>query len=213
MAKLADADKTIKQFKLEGEQKDQQIASLKTEVGSMREQLAQAKKESADYQRQMADMQSKLEQSGKQLAEAKAENVANAADKKKMMDENGILRGIVLRQQKEEAVRAKTRQVVLSELKDLELHSKSLLKEIDYLSQPVVKLTEKERGLFKKPDAPMADISTVAKLAAVMKAASVVTYTDPASGSMQATINTQIKTCLTVEFNPLPRFPKTRNAH
>jgi len=47
-------------------------------------------------------------------------------------------------------------------------------------------------GLFKKPDAPFPDISTVAKLAAVMKAASVVTYTDPASGSMQATISAEL---------------------
>jgi ABC-type molybdate transport system substrate-binding protein len=43
-------------------------------------------------------------------------------------------------------------------------------------------------GLFKKPDAPFPDITTVEKLAAVLKAATVVTYTDPASGSMQATI-------------------------
>ena len=42
-------------------------------------------------------------------------------------------------------------------------------------------------GLFKKPDAPFPDITTVEKLAAVMKAATVVTYTDPASGSRQAT--------------------------
>jgi len=47
-------------------------------------------------------------------------------------------------------------------------------------------------GLFKKPDAPRPDISTVAKLAAVMKAATVVTYTDPASGSMQATISADL---------------------
>jgi ABC-type molybdate transport system substrate-binding protein len=44
-------------------------------------------------------------------------------------------------------------------------------------------------GLFKKPDAPFPDIMTVEKLAAVMKAATSVTYTDPASGSMQATIS------------------------
>jgi len=49
-----------------------------------------------------------------------------------------------------------------------------------------------EIGLFKKPDAPLPDISTVAKLAAVMKAATVVTYTDPASGSMQATISAEL---------------------
>ena len=47
-------------------------------------------------------------------------------------------------------------------------------------------------GLFKKPDAPLPDISTVEKLAAVMKAATVVTYTDPASGSMQATISADL---------------------
>ena len=44
-------------------------------------------------------------------------------------------------------------------------------------------------GLFKKPDAPFPDITTVEKLAVVLKAATVVTYTDPASGSMQATIS------------------------
>jgi ABC-type molybdate transport system substrate-binding protein len=49
-----------------------------------------------------------------------------------------------------------------------------------------------EIGLFKKPDAPFPDITTVEKLAAVMKAATVVTYTDPASGSMQATISAEL---------------------
>ena len=49
-----------------------------------------------------------------------------------------------------------------------------------------------EIGLFKKPDAPFPDITTIEKLAAVLKAATVVTYTDPASGSMQATISAQL---------------------
>jgi len=43
-----------------------------------------------------------------------------------------------------------------------------------------------EIGLFKKPDAARPDISTVAKLIAVMKGASAVLYSDPVSGSMQA---------------------------
>jgi ABC-type glycerol-3-phosphate transport system substrate-binding protein len=43
-----------------------------------------------------------------------------------------------------------------------------------------------EIGLFKKPDAPRPDITSVAKLIAVLKAASVVFFTNPASGSMQA---------------------------
>jgi len=43
-----------------------------------------------------------------------------------------------------------------------------------------------EIGLFKKPDAPRPDITSVPKLIAVMKAASAVLYSDPVSGSMQA---------------------------
>src|SRR5258707_11297515 len=43
-----------------------------------------------------------------------------------------------------------------------------------------------EIGLFKKPDAPRPDITTVPALIAVMKAASTVLYSDPVSGSMQA---------------------------
>jgi len=43
-----------------------------------------------------------------------------------------------------------------------------------------------EIGLFKKPDAPRPEITTVAKLIAVMKGASSVLYSDPVSGSMQA---------------------------
>jgi len=65
--------------------------------------------------------------------------------------ENDILRGIVLRQQKQEALRAATKKLVLGELAKLEINSKTLLKEIDFLSQPVVKLTTQEMGLFKKP--------------------------------------------------------------
>ena len=43
-----------------------------------------------------------------------------------------------------------------------------------------------EIGLFKKPDAPRPDITTVPALIAVMKGASSVLYSDPVSGSMQA---------------------------
>jgi ABC-type glycerol-3-phosphate transport system substrate-binding protein len=43
-----------------------------------------------------------------------------------------------------------------------------------------------EIGLFKKPDAPRPGITTVPALIAAMKTASVVFFTDPASGSMQA---------------------------
>ncbi len=151
MAKLADTEKAVANFKAEGEEKDKQIAALKREVGSVKEQLAMARTESANYQRQMGDLQAKLEDQGRQLSQVKADNAAGTAERKKMQVENDILRGIVLRQQKQEAVRAATKKLVLGELAKLDINSATLLKEIDFLSQPVVKLTPKEMDLFKKP--------------------------------------------------------------
>ena len=152
MARLAETEKSVANFKAEGEEKDKQIAALKKEVGSVKEQLAQARTDSANYQKQMGDLQSKLEEQGRQLATAKAESAASATEKKKMQAENDILRGIVLRQQKQEAVRSATKKLVLGELQKLEVNSKTLLKEIDLLSQPVVKLSPTELKLFRKSE-------------------------------------------------------------
>jgi ABC-type molybdate transport system substrate-binding protein len=49
-----------------------------------------------------------------------------------------------------------------------------------------------EIGLFKKPDAPHPDITTVPALIAVMKGASSVLYSDPVSGSMQAGMSARL---------------------
>ena len=49
-----------------------------------------------------------------------------------------------------------------------------------------------EIGVFKATDAPIPDLSTVEKAIAVLKAASVVMYTDPAGGSMQASMSAQL---------------------
>jgi Flp pilus assembly protein TadD len=149
MARVQDAEKQVAAFKAEGEEKDKQIAALKKEVGSVKEQLAQVRTESANYQRQLGDMQAKLDEQSKLLAQAKAETAASNADKKKMVAENEILRGIVLRQQQQEARRSATKKIVLGELAKLEIKSKTLMKDIEFLSQPVVKLSAKELSLFK----------------------------------------------------------------
>ena len=171
MARLAETEKSVANFKAEGEEKDKQIAALKKEVGSVKEQLAQARTESANYQKQMGDLQGKLEEQGKQLAQAKTESAASAAEKKKMQAENEILRGIVLRQQKQEAVRAATKKLVLGELAKLDINSKTLLKEIDLLSQPVVKLSPKELSLFRKSELQVSGTEISANLPTADEAA------------------------------------------
>ncbi|MDQ3622183.1 MAG: tetratricopeptide repeat protein, partial [Verrucomicrobiota bacterium] len=151
MAKLGDAEKMISEFKMNGGDKDKQIAALKSEMSSVTQQLADTRKQGATYQAQMADVLAKLDAKNKELAQMKTDATASAGDRKRLGEENETLRGIVVRQMKQQAVREKTKQLVLTELQKLEVNSKALMTQIDLLGQPLVRLTEKERKLFKQP--------------------------------------------------------------
>ncbi len=151
MVRLGEAEKSITLFKSDGAKKDEQIASLKKDLNSATKQLADTKKDGVAFQQQMTELQARLDAQSKELLKVKSDAGVNIADRKKLSEENDMLRGIVVREMKEHARRSETKKLVLGELQKLELQSKSLLKQIDYLGQPVVKLTEKESRLFKKP--------------------------------------------------------------
>ena len=151
MAKLTDAEGQIKTFKAQGEEKDKQIAMMKVEMGTVKQQLDAAKKESAKYQADMSTLQAKLDTQAKELTQFKSDAKLTEAERKRLTEENETLRGIVVRQMKGEAVRGKTKQLILTELAKLDVSSKALLDQIEFLGQPVVKLTEKEKKLFKQP--------------------------------------------------------------
>ena len=197
MAKLADAQKSVAQFKTEGVEKDKQISDLKKEVTTVKQQLEDAKKQSADYQKKMGDLQEKLEGTAKQLADVKSETTDSVAERRKMQDENRILRDIVLREQRKEADRQAMKKVVLGELNKLEINSKTLLKQIDFLSEPTLKLTAKERALFKKPELQVSD--TEISIALAKEDAPAPVEAPPA----------QVNTEISVPDEPKPETPKT----
>ena len=151
MAKLGESEKLITQFKADGANKDAQLASLKKDVTSAKQQLSETQKQSATYQQQMSDLQAKLETQSKDLATIKTDATTGLAERKKLGEENEVLRSIVVREMKEQARRDQTKKLVLGELAKLEVQSRTLLQRIDLLGQPIIKLTDKERKLFKKP--------------------------------------------------------------
>jgi len=173
MARLTDAEKSINDFKTDGVKKDQEIASLRKDASSLQGQLAKAQQDSVDYQKQMADLQQRLSQANTQIAEQKSTDAKSVGERTRLLAENDVLRGIVLRGQKEEARRAQTKKLVIGELAKLESKSKVLMDQVEYLSGPIVKLTDKERALFKKPELQISDseISIAAPLSATTSSA------------------------------------------
>ena len=189
MAKLTDAETTIKTFKAQGEEKDKQIASLKVEMGNVKQQLAEAKKQSDTYQAQMSTLQGKLDVQATELTQLKSDAKLSDTERKRLAEENETLRGIVVRQMKQQAVRDKTKQLVLTELAKLDVNSKALLDQIEFLGQPVVRLTEKEKKLFKQPTIEIGDAEIT--IAAPKEVAG--TTPPPAASSEPATPATDTK--------------------
>jgi Flp pilus assembly protein TadD len=156
MQKLGDAEKSIAEFNVVGPKKDEQIASLKKDVDDARGQLDDALKKNQEYKGSITDLQSQLEVSNLQIKQLKNSS-ATSEERKKLVEENELLRSIVMRQRKEEARRSQEKKLILGELKKLHVTSDVLVEKINYLGQPVVKLTDKERALFKQPQIAISD--------------------------------------------------------
>jgi Flp pilus assembly protein TadD len=157
LAKLTDAEKQIAQLKAEGAEKDKTIASLNKDLTNTRTQLADAQKQSADFQKEMTKLSQQLEAQNKEILQVKADSTTTLADRKKMVEENELLRGIILRQQKEQARRDRMKKMVLEQLVKLDVNSQAIKDQINILGSPVVKLSDRERKLFKNPQMSISD--------------------------------------------------------
>ena len=162
--KLGTAEQAIREFSAEMPKKDEQIAMLKKDVGMVKDQLESARLQNKDFQVSIADLQSQLDSSGSELQQMKAEG-GNPGERKRISEENDLLRNIVLRELKETAKRAQAKKLVMSELQKQEVQSNVLLEQIEYLTQPVVKLSDQEKALFKQPQIAISDIDEAAVFA------------------------------------------------
>lgn len=157
MQKLSSAEKTVQEFNADTPKKDELIANLQREVAAAKEQLATSQKENADFKSNIADLQQQLETSKKSLAEIQSDKSTSTEERNKLTQENELLRGIVMRELKEQARREQTKKLALEGLRKLESQSNVLIQQIDYLSQPVMKLSEAEQALFKDPQVNVND--------------------------------------------------------
>jgi Flp pilus assembly protein TadD/septal ring factor EnvC (AmiA/AmiB activator) len=83
-----------------------------------------------------------------QLQESKAEAAALASSK----EENDLLRSLIRKQLVRQAQLMQVRDLVLAELRNVDVHSTQLLASLDEMSKPVVQLSEDEKKMFKEPD-------------------------------------------------------------
>jgi Flp pilus assembly protein TadD/septal ring factor EnvC (AmiA/AmiB activator) len=160
LKKLGDLEKQIATYKA-GDNRDSELAMLRKQISDTQKALVSSDQKNTAMQVEITELQKKVTDYSKQIAEFKADKKASAEERKKMEDENKLLQGIVMRVLQEDANRSQRKKMIQAEVGKLHIQSDALLRQISYLSQPVVQLSAKERKLFKKPVIEVQDVNTL----------------------------------------------------
>jgi Flp pilus assembly protein TadD len=148
--KLAAAEEKVSKLSEADPKTGEQLAEMERQMAQLQEQLTETQNRNHYLAARAAELDVELERAGTELQAAKLAG-ANTEDSSQLARENQLLRNIVVRERQEEARRAEVRKLVLAELDKLKVQSSLLNKEIEFLAQPVTKLTTEELALFRQP--------------------------------------------------------------
>src|SRR6478672_8183858 len=148
--KLAIAEEKVRKLS-EGDPKStEKLAEMERQMAQLQQQLIETQNRNSYLAARAAELDVELEHAGTELQAAKLAG-ANNEDSSQLVRENELLRNIVVRERQEEARRDEARKLVLAELDRLKVRSELLNKEIEFLAQPVTRLTTEELALFRQP--------------------------------------------------------------
>ena len=148
--KLAAAEEKVRKLS-EGDPKStEKLAEMERQMAQLQQQLTETQNRNHYLAARAAELDVELEHTGTELQAARLAG-ANSEDSSQLVRENELLRNIVVRERQEEARRDEARKLVLAELDRLKVRSDLLNKEIEFLAQPVTRLTTEELALFRQP--------------------------------------------------------------
>jgi myosin heavy subunit len=148
--KLATAEEKVRRLS-EGDPKTtEKLSEMERHLAQLQQQLTETENRNHYLAARAAELDVELEHTSTELQAARLAG-ANSEDSSHLTRENELLRNIVVRERQEEARRDEVRKLVLAELDRLKVRSDLLNKEIEFLAQPVTKLTTEELALFRQP--------------------------------------------------------------
>ena len=182
-ARLAETEKKLAEAAAKPEESEKVLAGLRSEINSLNDRLLESQAQIATRDDQLKALAKQLDESSGEAARLKL-NPRPTADEKRTMVENDLLRGIILRQIKEQAERDAARNGLEKEIQNLQIKSDTISKELAVLSRPAFQLSNDERLLFKEPIAALSepDASSLSVTMAVAKPADGFPVPTPAEG-------------------------------
>ncbi len=155
---LASAKNKVSEFDESDSPNAEQLVEVKQEVRHLQQQLAESQKQNQYLVARIAELWVHLDEAGTQLQSAKLTG-KNSEETDRLMRENELLRNIIVRERQEETRREEARKLMLAELDRLKIKSDALNKGIEFLAQPVTKLSSEELSLLRQPVVSVSDQS------------------------------------------------------
>jgi Flp pilus assembly protein TadD/chromosome segregation ATPase len=148
--KLASAEKDVRELAEKKLPSAQEFAEAKRQLAQLQQQIAETQKQNQYFEARIAELGGQLDEATSQLQVAKL-NGTNGEETERLTKENELLRNIVVRERQEEARRYQAKRLVLAELDKLKIQSDALNKQLEFLAQPVTKLSNEELALLRQP--------------------------------------------------------------
>jgi prefoldin subunit 5 len=126
-----------------------ELAGVKQEITQLQHQLAESQRQNQYLVARIGELWVQLDDTGAQLQRVKRTG-KNSEEVDQLIRENEVLRNIVVRERQEEARRDEARKLMLAELDKLSIKSDVLNKEIEFLAQPITKLSNEELSLLQQ---------------------------------------------------------------
>jgi myosin heavy subunit len=154
--KLANAEKNVDEPGNDNLTNAEELVGVKHQVTQLQQQLAESQKQNQYLVARIGELWVQLDETGAQLQRAKLTG-ENSEEADRLIRENELLRNIVVRERQEEVRRDEATKLMLAELDKLQIKSDALKKEIEFLAQPVAKLSSEELSLLRQPVVSVSD--------------------------------------------------------
>lgn len=182
-ARLAETEQKLSEAAGKPEENEKLLTNLRSEINSLNDRLLESQAQIATRDDQLKALAQQLDESSGEIARLKL-NPQPTVDEKRTMVENDLLRGIILRQIKEQSERDVARAGLEKEIQTMQIKSDAISKNLEVLARPAFQLSDDERLLFKEPIAALnePDSSSLSVTMAVAKPADGFPMPVPAEG-------------------------------
>lgn len=147
--KLQQAEARIGELESDLAARDESLQNLQSELHSVNDRLFALRGELASRENRIQALEKQLDETAAELAELRL-NPKPSPEEQQARLETEVLRGILLRQLREQARRDQARRLIEEEINALQVQSTTLQENLTVLGQGI-ELTEEEKVLFRLP--------------------------------------------------------------